>query len=428
MATESANENAAPGPASSVPVSNKLQDKMNALREVIDRHKMEVLRVSGEMIQLIEDRAQLIFRELEGIWVQANTRMNNKREEVNRKIEEINKQKKKMEIIFKDLSLTLSPFEEIDKAINSVRREMDIDIPYVKLSWRASELRESIQSLCTCGQFNVTYREDTNVRVKWGTCGRGKGDKELWDPWGVAIDSMINRIFVADWYTHRIQIFSINGDWIQSLKDEQMKHPENIKFILNSVFVQCNKTIVKFNRTSLARESRKTSAYYLSGICADNTSVYVGAFNRMELIVLTHELIEGRRIPLTAQYKQGGTLIRDISLAREEFYVLLSGLEYSIQSFSKQGTPNRCIIHRELLSDDVWCFCLDQQLNILVADRGSNKVKIFSKEGKLITQFGKEGSEKGEFTTLIGIAVDDSSNIITTDFKYNYRLQTFSQE
>ena len=83
MATESANENVAPGPASLVPVSNKLQDRMNALREVIDRHKREVLRVSGEMKQLIEDRAQLVIRELEGIWDQVNTRMNNEREEVN---------------------------------------------------------------------------------------------------------------------------------------------------------------------------------------------------------------------------------------------------------------------------------------------------------------------------------------------------------
>ena len=107
------------------------------------------------MKQLIKDRAQLVIRELEGIWDQANNRMNNKREEVNRKIEEIIKLKKKIEIIFKDLSPT-----EIDKVINSVRREMDTDIPYVKLSWRVSELRESIQRLCTCEQFNVTYRED----------------------------------------------------------------------------------------------------------------------------------------------------------------------------------------------------------------------------------------------------------------------------
>ena len=178
----------------------------------------------------------------------------------------------------------------------------------------------------------------------------------------------------------------------------------------------------------MARESRKFNDYWLSGICTDNTSVYVGAFSRMELIVLTHELIEEGRIPLTTQYKQGDTRIRDISLAREEFYVLLFGSEYPIQSFSKQGTPNRCIVHRELLSDDVWHFCLDQQLNILVADSGIDKVKFFSKEGKLITQFGQQGFEKGEFIGLTGIAVDDSSNIITTDRKDNYKLQTFSPE
>ena len=96
---------------------------------------------------------------------------------------------------------------------------------------------------------------------------------------------------------------------------------------------------MKFNRTSLARESRKSNDYSLSGICTDNTSVYVSSNSRMELIVLTHELIEERCIPLITQYKQGGTRIRDISLAREEFYVLLS----LYQNIQFNPSPNKAL-------------------------------------------------------------------------------------
>ena len=71
-------------------------------------------------------------------------------------------------------------------------------------------------------------------------------------------------------------------------------------------------------------------------------------------------------------------------------------------------------------------FCLDQQLNIIVSDKGNDKVKIFSNEGKLIFQFGKKGTAAGEFTNLQGVAVDDLGSVITVDRKDNNRLQAFS--
>ena len=427
MANDLVNGNAVSGPIRLVPVSNKLQDKMRTLREVIDRNKSSALRINEEMKQLIEDRTQLIIWELESIWDQVNTRMNKKREELNKKIEEINKRKNELENLFKNLNPTSIPKIEINDSINSVRREMDIEIPYIKLTWRVDELMESIQRLCTCEQLNVKYRENTNIRLKWATCSKGKGDNELWNPYGVAIDSINNRIFVANDGTHRIQVFSVNGDWIKSLNNEQMKKPENINFIHNSLLVQCPKNIVKFNRTSLTIDSHKSYDYSLSGICTDNASIYVGAYNEMKLISITRELKEESFIFLITQYKHEDSRILDIAVARGEFYVLITDSEYPIQSFSKQGTLNRCIVHRELLTD-VFCFCLDQQLNILITDTGSNQVKLFSNVGKLITKFGKRGTAKGAFSDLRGIAVDDSCGIITTDHKCHHRLQTFYPE
>ena len=129
---------------------------------------------------------------------------------------------------------------------------------------------------------------------------------------------------------------------------------------------------------------------------------------------------------LITDFKQNTTYIRDLSFARNEFYVLLTYTEYPIQSFSKQGSLIRCILSRDVLTDDVWHFCLDQQLNILVADNGSSRVKIFSNEGKLMTQIEKKGIAKGEFTELTGIAVNELCSIITVDRKEHNMLQAFS--
>ena len=76
--------------------------------------------------------------------------------------------------------------------------------------------------------------------------------------------------------------------------------------------------------------------------------------------------------------------------------------------------------------NDAYCFCLDQQHNILVADCGDSKVKIFSNDGKLLTQFGEKGSEKGQFSSLTGISLFQHDCIITTNYgKRRDKLQIF---
>ena len=56
-----------------------------------------------------------------------------KRKEVNKKIEKINKCKAEMKELFASLPPTLPSFlEQIPEAIESVRREMDMNVPHVK--------------------------------------------------------------------------------------------------------------------------------------------------------------------------------------------------------------------------------------------------------------------------------------------------------
>ena len=410
-----------------VPARNKLEDKMNSLREVIDSNKSMVLKVSEEMKQLIDEKSQLIIRELEAIWDEANRRLNQKREEVNEKIEKINEHKSKMKELFDSLPPVLPSFlEKIPEAIESVRREMNIEIPYVKLSLRVNELRKCIEGMCVCEDRVVKFGDDIPIALKWSSCDAGEQENQLYLPWGLSIDCINDRIYVADYGTNRVQIFSGNGEWIKCLKDEFLIKPNNILTLHNSMFVLCYTNILKFNTSTFKRESHIHNQQWLSGICTDNTRIFVGEYSQMKLTVLSLELKEEKRISLITDFKQDTTEIRDLSFARNEFYVLLSNTEYPIQSFSEQGPLTRCIVTRDMLTDGAWNFCLDQQLNILVADRGSSRVKIFSNEGKLMTQIGKEGTAKGEFTTLTGIAVTELCSIITVDWKRRNMLQAFS--
>ena len=427
MASESIYQHTASTPVSLIPVSNKLQDRMNTLRCVIDSKQSLVRRVSEEMKRLINEKSQLTIRQLESIWEDANRRMNNRKDEVNRKIEEINKRKSEIEKFFKELNQTPC-LDQISKAIEIAKNEMDIGIPFVKLSCHVRQLRESIEDMYRCDDRIVKFVQDIPIKVKWSSCDKGKQDNQLYAPWGISIDCLSDDIYVTDFVTYSIQIFSVNGEWIKSLKDEEMIQPENILFLHNSVFIQCHERIVKFHRYTLKRESYESYQYELSCICTDNTHIYVGEYENMKITVLTPELEEVQRISLNTKFKQDDTYIRDLSLSRDEVYVCFVNSDYPIQAFTKQGILTRCITHKDML-DGVMFFCIDQQLNIIVSDYGCCKVKTFSNDGKLMYTFGNRGTAPGEFSGLWGISVNDLCHIVTVDEgKEHDVLQAFSYQ
>ena len=424
MATASTHEDPTDTPVSLMPVSNKLQDRMDTLRDVIDSKKSLVRLVSEEMKQLIEQKAQMIISELEAIWEDTNQRLKLKRDEIHRKIQDLNKLKMKMEIILKELGQT-PRFNQIDDQIESVKREMDIDIPFVKLNWKVEQLRDDINTLCSCKQRIVKFRKDIPIPLKWSTCDRGVGNNQLKDPLGIAVDPITDRIYVADISTNRVQLFSRDGHWIRCLRDEQMLRPKLIHITYYSILVQCNYVVVKFNRSTLRKETIYKTNNFLSGICTDSMNVFVGLYEEIELMKLTTDLKQVKRIPLLTEFKRRDTRLRDISLARDVIYVALTTTQYPIQAFSKEGILLRCVVPEDMLGA-IRYVCLDTQLNILVTDRKSSDIKIFSNEGQLISKIGREGTVAGAFTSIGGIAVDELYSIVVADEKSHNMLQVFS--
>ena len=302
---------------------------------------------------------------------------------------------------------------------------MDIDIPNVKLTWKVDELKDFINRMCRCDQQILVYNEDTQYQLKWSKCEKGSGDNQLYTPFGIATNPMNENIYVADQTNHRVQIFSREGEWIRSVKDEEMEYPLNILFHNQSIYVQCFRAILKLNEFTEKKEKSKSYGFNLRGICTDNIHIYVGQWKGMNLKVLTLDLIEENKISLKTEFCKQNTQIRNISLSQELFYILLSGTDFPIQVFSREGILTRCVVKKDSINS-AYCFCLDQQHNILVADCGDSKVKIFSNEGKLLTQFGEKGSKKGQFSGLVGILFDEFGSIVTVDQKNTDRLQSFA--
>ena len=64
---------------------------------------------------------------------------------------------------------------------------------------------------------------------------------------------------------------------------------------------------------------------------------------------------------------------------------------------------------------------------LYVTDELKNCVSLFGSDGHLITEFGKPGSNTGEFDRPSGIAIDSDNNIFVAD-TLNHRIQKFSPD
>jgi hypothetical protein len=52
---------------------------------------------------------------------------------------------------------------------------------------------------------------------------------------------------------------------------------------------------------------------------------------------------------------------------------------------------------------------------VYVADSGNNRVQVFTPLGRFVRQFGSTGDGKGQFQSLLSVAVDGADNVYTTD-------------
>ncbi|MEM4715292.1 MAG: 6-bladed beta-propeller, partial [Candidatus Nitrosocaldus sp.] len=67
---------------------------------------------------------------------------------------------------------------------------------------------------------------------------------------------------------------------------------------------------------------------------------------------------------------------------------------------------------------------VDSRDRIIVADVWNNRIQVFDSNGNFLFNFGKEGSDDGEFMFPNGVAVDGFGNIIVAD-TFNNRIQVF---
>ena len=259
---------------------------------------------------------------------------------------------------------------------------------------------------------------------------KGKGKKEL-NAVGLFFDEDTQQIYIADYYNNRVQVMSLQGEFITRFGQDVLQGPWGISVNKDHIFVTdvrhhslykfCKNTLQLLNST---KGSEELQLFGPSGLCIDNDGdVYVAnSFNHRIVIFSTnlqfkstfgtHEL----KYPLDVKLTPDCVVVLDWS--PNCVHLFSRDGDYLSSCITQGGEQNSLVCYPQF-------FCLDLSGNILISDRGHHCIKIFTQSGELIHSIGRKGNKKGEFISPYGIAISNSGVMLVVSENPNYPLQCF---
>ena len=99
-----------------------------------------------------------------------------------------------------------------------------------------------------------------------------------------------------------------------------------------------------------------------------------------------------------------------------------------IQVFSHAGERLRSLVSmgEQMQVSKSFYFCLDAGGNIIISDRDTHQIKIFSREGNRIQTIGEEGKQPRIFYRPNGLALTKDLRLVVVSWSGDFRLQIFS--
>ena len=248
-------------------------------------------------------------------------------------------------------------------------------------------------------------------------------------PTAVTIHPLTKNIYVIDALNNRVQVFDSNCNFLFTIT-KNMDYPAGICFHDNRMYVTQftgNVITVYTEEGEFIQSIGSLGDSMLQfksplGICYSdyNNAFYICERDNDIVQVLNADMSFNSFIP---------GLIKpvDVKAMRKELFVL----DRQNPCFHVYNYEHQLI--REVISlGDEGCqvckpvhFCLDTLSNILLTDYTACRVVVFTKDGKQIYKFGKEGKKPGCFIEPRGIALDSEGRIIVASQNPDHCIQFF---
>ena len=259
---------------------------------------------------------------------------------------------------------------------------------------------------------------------------KGEGKKEL-DACGLFFDEDTQQIYIADFRNNRVQVMSLQGEFIASFGQDVLQLPWGISVNKDHIFVTdrghhslfkfCKNTLELLNSTKGSEELQLNQP---QGLCIDtNGDVFVADFLNKRIVIFSTNLqfkssfgIHKLRFPQDVKLTPDCVVVPDLS-------------PKCVHLFSRDGDYLSSCISLGIGQNSLVCnprfFCLDLSGNILISDCSCHCIKIFTQSGEFIHSIGREGNKKGEFINPYGVAISKSGVIFVVSDNPNYSLQCF---
>jgi len=216
--------------------------------------------------------------------------------------------------------------------------------------------------------------------------GQGSGDSKLNKPVGIAVGH--NVIAVSEWSDHVVKKFTLQGDYLSKFGsygsgDGQFNNPRGLTFNSKDLLyvVDCSNYRVQVfdNRHKFLFKfgSKGSNPEQFQSLC------YIALDSSGQVYVTDYD---------------GGRII----------------------VFSENGHFIKKIICKK-----PWALCLTPDDYIITTEGDGNSLTVVSPNHQLITKFGTYGRQRGQFSDIQGIAVNNVGTIFVVEFG-NHRLQVIA--
>ena len=327
--------------------------------------------------------------------------------------------------------------EKMTEEIESKRRDLEVTDRPMELSFQC-ETQEVVKTISQLGQLIQkqipsipNYPALSQPRIS--VCEEGTGPGQLNWADGIAYDETSHFIYVVNRsvMSDRVCVFSEEGEYIRSFGQGKLVDPVGVAIsgenIYVSEFLKCTIFHYKIpdyclvSRVGKEGSGENEFSYPLYISVSSDGDVYVADSDNHRVVVMDCELHFKHFIQHSTM-----TEPRDVKTLNDEVYVLSSQDNLCLHTFHKSGKKVRSIITRGKGSsyqvERGFCFCFDQQNNILISDYKC--IKLFSPAGILLHTLGGSQDKDKEIQPR-GIIVTPNNKIVCSSSTTINRLHIF---
>ena len=263
------------------------------------------------------------------------------------------------------------------------------------------------------------------------TAGKlGGGVNEL-EARGIAFDESTEQMYVADCGNSRVQIVSLKGKFVAQFWNDKLARPWGIAVNKESIFVTDieHNALYQFRKKDFkpinrigTKGNREGEFNCPRGLCIDTNGDVLVADHYNNRVSVYSKLLKFKSCIGIGQLYYP----TDVKLSADRV-VVLDWSPKCVHFFSREGHPlSSCVSQgtEDSLVAMPFFFCLDSAGNIIISDRDSKAIKIYTESGHHIHTLGRKGEGRGEFTKPYGVCISKFT-ICVVSLNLYYPLQCF---